>query len=109
MTIKNEYNPKIASHPGRMLLEEIKSRDMTQKEFAERTGLTEKHLSEIVNEKAAITPEVALKIEAALGTSASLWLRLQMQYDEVKARVKEEEYLQGPLRETEGGETDVPG
>ena len=94
MAIKNEYNPKIASHPGRMLLEEIKSRDMTQKVFAERTGLTEKHLSEIVNGKAAITPEVALKIEAALGTSASLWLRLQMQYDEVKARVKEEEYLQ---------------
>lgn len=93
MAIKNEFVPKFAVHPGCMLLEEIKARHMNQSEFAERTGMTPKHLSEIINGKADFTPEVAIAIEAATGISASLWLKLQMQYDEVLARQKETETL----------------
>lgn len=93
MAIKNEFVPKFAVHPGRMLLEEIKARHMSQVEFAERTGMTPKHLSEIINGKADVTPEVAIAVEAATGTPASLWLKLQMQYDEVLARQKETETL----------------
>ena len=52
MAIKNEFVPKFAVHPGRMLLEEIKARHMSQVEFAERTSMTPKHLSEIINGKA---------------------------------------------------------
>ena len=93
MATKNEFMPKFAIHPGRMLLEEIKARHMSQVEFAERTDMTPKHLSEIINGKADITPEVAIAVEAATGGSASLWLKLQMQYDEVLARQKETESL----------------
>ena len=89
MATNNEFMPKFAVHPGRMLLEEIKARHMNQAEFAERTKMTPKHLSDIVNGKADITPEVAIAVEAATGISASLWLKLQMQYDEVLARQKE--------------------
>ena len=93
MAIKNEFMPKFAVHPGQMLLEEIRARHMSQVEFAERTGMTPKHLSEIINGKADITPEVAIAVEAATGISASLWLKLQMEYDEVLARQKETETL----------------
>ena len=79
MATNNEFLPKFAVHPGRMLLEEIKARHMNQAEFAERTKMTPKHLSDIVNGKADITPEVAIAVEAATGISASLWLKLQMQ------------------------------
>lgn len=89
MATNNEFLPKFAVHPGRMLLEEIKARHMNQAEFAERTKMTPKHLSDIVNGKADITPEVAIAVEAATGISASLWLKLQMQYDEILARQKE--------------------
>lgn len=89
MAIKNEFLPKNAFHPGRMLLEEIKARHLSQAEFAERTGITEKHLSELINGKADITPSVAILVEAATGIPASLWLKLQMQYDEVVARQEE--------------------
>ena len=90
MAIKNEYMPRLALHPGRMLIGEIKARHMSQKEFAERTGLTTKHLSDIVNGKAAIQPDVALAFEAALGTPAHVWLNLQAQYDEIVARRSDE-------------------
>ena len=89
MAIKNEFAPKYAIHPGRMLLEEIKARHLSQAEFAERTGITEKRLSDIINGKADITPSVAICVEAATGIPASLWLKLQMQYDEVIARQEE--------------------
>lgn len=94
MAISNEFMPKVAIHPGRILLEEVKSRHMSQVEFAERTGMTAKHMSDIVNGKADITPEVALALESALGTSAQMWMTLQMQYDEVVARQKEEATLE---------------
>lgn len=89
MAIKNEFMPKFAIHPGRMLLQEIKARHLNQAEFAERTGITEKHLSDIINGKADITPSVSIAIEAATGISATMWLNLQMQYDEVVARQAE--------------------
>ena len=89
MAIKNEFVPKNAIHAGRMLLEEIKARHLSQAEFAERTGITGKHLSDIINGKADITPVVAISFEAATGIPASLWLKLQMQYDEVVARHEE--------------------
>ncbi len=98
MAIKNEFMPKYAIHPGRMLLEEIRARHMTQVEFAERTGITSKHLSDIINGKADITPDIAIQIESATGTPASLWLNLQMQYEEVLARQRKASSLQNDLK-----------
>ena len=93
MAINNEFVPQVAIHPGHILLEEIKSRHMSQVEFAERTGITPKHMSEIVNGKADVTPEVAMLLESATGTPARMWMTLQMQYDEIQARQKAEECL----------------
>ena len=116
MAIKNEYMPRLALHPGNVLIGEIRARHMSQKEFAERTGLTEKRLSDIVNGKADIQPDVALLIEAALGIPAHMWLNLQAQYDEVNARMSEEkavaeeiEYLKRyPYNEMRKSYPDLP-
>ncbi len=49
--------------------------------FAEAAGVTRKHMSMIVNGRAAITAETATRIAAALGTTAQYWLNLQNAVD----------------------------
>lgn len=78
------FNPP---HPGTILLEEwIKPLGFTISEFALRLGTSRKNLSEIVNAKVGISPEMALKLSKAIGTSAELWVRLQVKYDLWHAR-----------------------
>ncbi len=73
------YNPP---HPGIILLEEwIKPLNFTISAFALRIGTTRKNLSEIVNARTGISPEMALKLAKALRTSAKFWLNLQQEYD----------------------------
>lgn len=73
------FNPP---HPGIILLEDwIKPLNFTISEFALKLGTSRKNLSEIVNGKTGISPEMALKLSKALNTSAKLWLNLQLSYD----------------------------
>lgn len=73
------FNPP---HPGTILLEDwIKPLNFTITEFALKIGTCRKNLSEIVNTKCSISPEMALKLSKALKTSPELWLNLQIAYD----------------------------
>lgn len=77
------FNP---AHPGTILLEEwITPLGFSIAKFALRIGTSRKNLSEIVNCKTGISPEMALRLSKALGTSAQFWLDLQTQYDLWKA------------------------
>lgn len=78
------FNPP---HPGTILLEDwIKPLKFSVTEFALKLGTSRKNLSEIVNAKCGISPEMALKLAKALGTSPELWLNLQQAYDLWQAR-----------------------
>lgn len=70
------------SHPG-VILKDIYLHDLnlTVKDFAERIGVTRKTVSAIVNGKASVTPEMAFRFSAALGTRPQKWLDLQRNYD----------------------------
>lgn len=59
---------------------------MTQSELARRLGRPLKTVNEIINAKAAITPETAIQLELALGISARFWTSLEMQYRDALAR-----------------------
>ena len=50
-------------------------------EAAEQLGVSRKTLSKLVNEGGAVTPEMALRLSRAFGTSPQLWLNLQQAYD----------------------------
>lgn len=73
-------------HPGEMLLDELKARGMSQRKFADLVGGSYSVVNEIVNGKRGISTEMALKIEAALDTPASVWCNLQTAYNMQKAR-----------------------
>jgi HTH-type transcriptional regulator/antitoxin HigA len=68
-------------HPGETLEEVINDRNMTQKELAIRTGMTEKHISTVIHGQKGISASFAKKLEYALGIEASFWMNLQANYD----------------------------
>lgn len=74
--------------PGEFLKQELECRGWTQVELAEILARPPRLISEIVTGKRAITPETAKGLEAALGTSAELWMNLEAGYQLSRARVE---------------------
>jgi len=67
--------------PGEGIKEELKSRGISQKEFAKTIGMQPSHLNELIKGKLTITENLAMKLESALGIPANYWLTLQANYD----------------------------
>lgn len=77
------------THPGKILRNHyLAPRGLTVSELARASGLTRKHVSNIVNGSAPISPESALRIAKVLGTTPQLWLNLQSRVDLYDARLK---------------------
>ncbi|WP_346795869.1 HigA family addiction module antitoxin [Halomonas sp. Bachu 37] len=70
------HNP---AHPGTVLREYIG--EMTVTEAASRLGVTRAALSRILNGSAGVSADMALRLEQALGTSAEMWLEMQLKYE----------------------------
>ena len=76
-------------HPGKVLKElYLNPLDLTITKAAQGLGVTRKTISDIVNERAGISPEMALRLAKAFGGSAQSWLSMQRNYDLTKAQVK---------------------
>ena len=82
METKNESPaPFMAVHPGMMIKPELKERGISQKDFATMIGVQASHLSEVLNGKSALTTDLAVKIESAIGLPAKVLLSAQTQYE----------------------------
>ena len=88
----------IAVPPGATIHEQLEIRGMTQREFSQRMGLTEKHVSRLINGKVELTADVALRLESVLGVPASFWNKLEALYREQLARVKAENELEEDIK-----------
>ncbi len=85
------WQPEWAVMPGELLLEALEDRDMSQSDLARRMGRPIKTINEIVNGKAAITPDTAIQLELALGITAGFWNNLEAAYRAHLARQRAEE------------------
>jgi addiction module HigA family antidote len=73
-------------HPGLSVRHDcIAPLGLTVTEAAERLGVSRKQLSDIVNGRAGISPEMAIRLDKAFGGGAETWLRLQAAYDLAQA------------------------
>ena len=73
------HNPP---HPGEVLRDGMFTKTgITVTEFANRLGVTRVALSRVLNGKAAISADMAVRLAAALGGSAESWLYMQASYD----------------------------
>jgi len=73
-------------HPGRIIRQEcIEPLNLTITRAAELLGVSRQALNNVVNGKSAISPEMAVRLAKGFGSTARLWLALQMQYDLAQA------------------------
>jgi len=86
------HNP---AHPGAILREDVlKPLNVSVTAAAESLGVSRKTLSKILNERGAITAEMAMRLELAFGKpKAEQWLRLQAAYDLYQARIHKAELV----------------
>jgi addiction module HigA family antidote len=80
------FNPDWSIHPGEILREELKARELTQVAFAEMAGRSVRVINQIIKGKKSITANTALDLEHGLGVSAGFWVRLQAEHDLAVAR-----------------------
>ena len=73
-------------HPGLSVRHDcLEPLGLSVTEAARRLGVSRKQLSDIVNCKAGISPEMAIRLDKAFGGGAETWLRLQVAYDLAQA------------------------
>lgn len=89
------YGPDYGVIPGEILQEALEERGMTQSDLARRTNRPIKTINEIINGKAAITPDTAIQLERVLGISSRFWNALERDYREHVAVKQERERLHG--------------
>ena len=70
------------THPGEILREEyIRERGLTITEVAKGLGVARENLSAVVNGRAGISPELAVKLSEAFGNATQFWINLQRNYE----------------------------
>jgi antitoxin HigA-1 len=73
-------------HPGRIVRQEcLEPLDLSVTEAARKLGVSRVALSEIVNERRGVSPEMAIRLSKAFGSRPEVWAGLQMQFDLAQA------------------------
>jgi addiction module HigA family antidote len=78
------------THPGEVLKEEFEARKLSQKHFADLTGIPYTMLNDILNAKRPVSADFALTIEAAMGLNAEMLVNMQTRYNMQIARTDKE-------------------
>ncbi|GBF79789.1 helix-turn-helix domain-containing protein [Aphanothece sacrum] len=92
--LTHPFTPDWVSPPGDTILDLLEERDWTQAQLSERLGYTTKHISQLINGKAPIHEETALKLERVLGSTAGFWLNREAQYRAQLAKMEEQDRLE---------------
>jgi len=75
-------------HPGGLIKDEIDELGISVAKAAIGLGVTRQQLYRVINGQSAITPDMALRLEKAIGGDAGLWVRMQASYDLAQARLR---------------------
>lgn len=93
-SVRNQYIPDHVSPPGETLEEVLDERGMSQVELGRRIGMTRKHVKQMIDGMAPITPKTALKLERVLRIPSRFWNNREQQYRDFLARKSEREELE---------------
>ena len=91
------YDPP---HPGLGLKDDLDALDLTTATAAEAIGVTRQQLHRVVTAQSAISPEMAVRLEAVIGGTADHWLQMQATYDLAQIRLKKADLTKGLRRLT---------
>lgn len=97
---------KNPAHPGGFIKHEIiEPLELTVTAAAKALGVTRAALSTLLNERAHLSPEMALRVEKAFGVSMDTLMRMQNSYDIAQTRKREGEIKVMPFKSGEDGAT----
>lgn len=82
---------KAPPHPGLGLRDDIEALGISVAEAAEGLGITRQQLYNVIGGRSAVTPEMAVRLEKAVGGTADSWLRMQAAFDLSKVRERDAE------------------
>jgi len=75
-------------HPGELIGDTLEELGVKITEAAKVLGITRQQLHNLIAGRSGVTPEMALRLEKALGSTADAWLRMQMNYDLARIRAR---------------------
>lgn len=92
--MKSLRNPnRRPTHPGAILLEDVlPGLEITQGRLSELLGVSRLTVSQLMHEHRALSPDMAMRLEKLLGSSAESWLRMQEAVDLWEARQQPERF-----------------
>ncbi|MBR3308857.1 MAG: HigA family addiction module antidote protein [Lachnospiraceae bacterium] len=100
MAVKNRgISHDLLIHPGETIYDVLEERGLTQKELAQRAGVSEAFLSDVIHGSKDISKGLAMGLEYALGVPNSFWLNLQANYDAEVLSLHEEESVREEEKE----------
>ena len=73
-------------HPGELIGDSLGELSVSISEAARVLGVTRQQLHNVITGRSAVTPEMAFRLEKALGSTADTWLRMQMNYELARIR-----------------------
>jgi antitoxin HigA-1 len=79
---------KNPSHPGSLIRADLDKLGLSVMEAAQALGVSRQQLHAVISGRAGVTPEMAVRLEKALGSTADTWLRMQMNYDLAQIRAR---------------------
>jgi len=91
------------THAGEILLKEfLEPMDLSQRDLADGIGVPYQRINELVNGRRGITPATALRLAKFFGTTADLWMNLQLRWDLYHAHAAEAKAL-AHIRQVKAG------
>ena len=88
------FSPAI--HPGEVLREEfLAPLNLSAGALAKRLSVPRTRIERIVNEETPVSPDTALRLSRALGTTAQFWMNMQAAYDLAKAEAALNDEVRG--------------
>ena len=77
---------KNPAHPGELIGDSLDELGVSISDAAKAIGITRQQLHNLIAGRSGIMPEMAVRLEKALGSTADAWLRMQMNYDLARIR-----------------------
>jgi|CXWL01.1.fsa_nt_gi addiction module HigA family antidote len=68
-------------HPGKLIKHSIEASGLSLTDAAKRLGVTRQTLSRVINGRTSLSPEMAVRVSKAFGSTVEHWMRMQMAYD----------------------------
>jgi addiction module HigA family antidote len=79
---------KNPAHPGRLIKDDLEALGVSIADAAKALGVSRMQLYRVVNGESSVSPDMAVRLEKAIGGDADTWLRMQTNYDLTHARAR---------------------